>query len=558
MKAWPLLLCLLLVPHAAAHAEIARSEPPAGAALDAAPPQVVLELTQPVERATIVLEVTDQDGRRADTGDVRFTGDRDRPVLTKDLREGLEDGAYTIRLTATSLSDSHRITYTRGFAVGGFAPPTTAQEGGLDPVGLTGRVLAYMGLAAAAAALLFAFAVPDARNGMHRLGLFLQAGTAVHLAGALLILVAGQAASGQAWQPYLRGTVGGWLLLRTVAGAGALLLARLAVQRDRPVLWAGTALPLLVAAVAGSRFSHASQEGILSVLGILAHLLLGAVWVGGLALLALLVHDARSRGDLESVRRMALRFSTLAMMSVSVVLLTGVLGALVVLERALWFQASTYLHDGWGRALAAKVLLAAGMLLIAALHRVVFLDQGALRGLVRAVQRLVARVASTLRPLQGAGAARSFQALVAAEAVLGAGVLVAAAFLTSLSPPVDADHDEGLRLTGTGDTYLVTLFVDPEPHTGGNSTLRFVIQDRDGQAVTENTCGREHCITVQARHEAEEAAGETLMAAPDDGGWFVKVTWLRAGDHEVLLEVQTEEVFRDTVVFTLHAADSNA
>jgi len=558
-----LTLLVLLAAPAAGHAQIARSEPPGGAVLETAPQEVTLWLTEPVDQETLELVVVDQDRRRVDAGEIRFTGPRGEPVLTRALAEGTGDGAYTVRLTATSLTDSHRVTYTRGFAVGGFAPPPSGSEDGLDALGFAGRGLAYLGLAAASAAIAFAFLVPDSRTDTRRLHGFLLGGAAVHLAGSLLILAAARPA-GQSWSAFADGPVGGWLLLRADAALLGLLMARLAVGRG-PTAWAGAAVPLAVAALAGSRFSHASQAGPLLVLDVLAHLLLGAVWVGGLALLAGLVGDARRRGDLDAVQRMGLRFSSLALVSVGVVFASGLLATSTILGPAR-LDPDAYLGGPWGRALVGKVLLALAMVAVAGLHRFVFLDQGRLRAVGAAVQRLAARVRPDVAPLRsGEPAVRSFQALLALETVFGVAVLVLAGLLTSLSPPGPADADDALRVTGSGDDFLIALHADPRPAAGAASDLRFVIQYRpdhpDGRGeVVNDTCGREGCVLVRIEPEGAEGEPENLFPEPGADGWVLRgYTWLRPGPHAVTVEVQTDVVFRDIVEMTLpvRAADGN-
>lgn len=211
-----------------------------------------------------------------------------------------------------------------------------------------------------------------------------------------------------------------------VAAVAARVLHRGRGARD-PAPGAGWALalglPPAAALVAVSWAGHASS-GTDRSLGIAidaAHNAATGAWLGGLlALATLLAPAARRLAGPARVRLMAgavVRFSSLAVGSVAVLVVTGVYRALAELRTL-----DDLVDTGYGRALTVKLGVFAVMLGVGGWNRLVLHPR-------------LERAALGLEP-GDRGAADALRRSVRAELVLAAGVMVAVGILVSLPPPV--------------------------------------------------------------------------------------------------------------------------
>ncbi len=151
-------------------------------------------------------------------------------------------------------------------------------------------------------------------------------------------------------------TTGGRAGLVSIAAAAVVGAAALTGRRSPPlsVVIAGAAATGIAARAVSGHLS-ASTVGAVAVA---VHALAAAAWCGGLA--ALLV-TVRHRGRWA---RVLPRFSQLSLICVAVLLASGVVGAVVVLDspRKLY-------STGYGRVLSAKVALAVGLVVLAWFNR---------------------------------------------------------------------------------------------------------------------------------------------------------------------------------------------
>jgi copper transport protein len=205
---------------------------------------------------------------------------------------------------------------------------------------------------------------------------------------------------GQAWTL----TTFAWL------GVLALLVSAWATPRRRESLLASAGLLSLGIAFGISWASHSASRGTLTLAADYAHLLAGALWVGGLVGLAILVGVARplSRSAREQLARACLlRFSSFAVPVVVVLALAG--GYLALRELP---GPSALLTTGYGITLLAKSIVFIGAVAVAGYHR----------------GRVVPRIAA------GAPVATIRQTL-AAEVGLLLVALLLAAILSQSAPP---------------------------------------------------------------------------------------------------------------------------
>jgi copper transport protein len=496
---------------AAAHANLVRSEPAAGSVLEQAPSQVQLWFSETPELKLSDVRLLDGSGKVVSRELVR-PAPGDPLSLVLPLPE-LSPGVYTVVWRVTSAVDGHTTTGTVSFSVGapgavGVALPlqATQQAPPVQALPVTIRWLELLGGMVVAGGLLF---VPLAwlpalvrtaaqASGARRTGSRerrrrrrsegrapatpsldlsevlaaacqaalqpVRAAWAVWLIASLLAYLDYAAKTGGTT---LVGALGGAVL--TVLGTryGTLLLTRVVLLATLGAIlwapaagtwrwWAGAALAE-AALLTRSLTAHAAAlpQATAGLLLDWVHLVAAAVWVGGLAQLALAVPVAQQRLDerrrAQTLAQIIPRFSLVAGLAVLVLTLTGLVQAawLAGAIEALW--STTY-----GLALALKLALLLPMLILAAFHLLRVSPQ--LRTLVR--QR-------SAKALESAAAlAERFRFTLTLEAAAGVALVLAVAFLTLLPPAREAlaarkAREEGLSQTVTADDLRVRLQVRP-------------------------------------------------------------------------------------------------
>jgi copper transport protein len=377
-----LALCCLAFPTAGwAHATLARTVPANGAVLTTAPRAVRLAFDEPIRLGSGVKAIQNGAGSVL-AGKPRIAGGR---TLVVPLRQGLEDGDYTVLWRVVS-DDGHSLAGVTTFGVGaGRAPPAAALSVGNGPSAkdVVSRWLLFAGLLTAVGAAFFRFAVAPVPVRL--------------LLGAFLLVFIG--VSGLLHGVPIATRFGGTMVaVAIVAAIGALLAAVAAVYPwlERPAF--ATALLLLPGP---SLAGHALDRGrsALEVAADVVHVAAASVWLGGLVALALSFH---APGDRTATLR---RFSNVALVSVAVLGITGVVRALSELH-----SVSQLWTTGYGRALLVKTGLLAALVALGWFNRYRLLPR-----------RQVDRVRQN----------------VGAELLLFAGLVVAVALLTDLRPGRD-------------------------------------------------------------------------------------------------------------------------
>lgn len=549
------LCALMLLPSAAAHANLGSSDPRAGARLDAAPSQVTLTMTESVDPDATTVTVTDSAGHRVDENDLHIQPGPN-PVLTLHLKPDLPAGAYSINWQALSGADGHHTAGTVGFAVGAFTPPGSASQSvnRLDVPAALARALLYAGFSLSFGAAAFlawlrrsGVSEPLARSAIAW-------GTGLHLAGTLLLVQVTLLEAGIAWSHLGGSATGRILLARLLLGAGACVLALLARARPtRTGPWAAILL-LLGAGLGAARLGHGSGDGPATIAIDFLHLLATSTWVGSLVLLLATLWRAQRDGtDPAALRALGVRYGTLAMACVILLWASGAIVGLAILGPDGVLHPAATLASAYGAFLAAKMGFAALMVLIAAINRYVFLEPPADKGLAGTLQAAARRASGgRVRPLALQGA--ELRSAVAVEASLGVLVLVLAGFLTSVSPPAAAAPAVP-ALRAQGDTYLVHMAVQPAARVGGSSVLTFTVEEAaTGKRLENNTCGNPSCLQAEVSYAGlngtEVHAVHSLGAA-----WGVHdLVWARAGPAKVKLDISSAEVFHDEVAFNVTVA----
>src|SRR5260370_34148932 len=113
-----------------------------------------------------------------------------------------------------------------------------------------------------------------------------------------------------------------------------MLAAALAYDRSPPAHWLALAAALgLTAAIAwtGHAGSTAGEIGIVHLTADILHLIAAAAWIGGLvSLVQLLAETRRDTAHAPFAAEATRRFSTLGLVSVGTLLLTGIVNALIL------------------------------------------------------------------------------------------------------------------------------------------------------------------------------------------------------------------------------------
>jgi len=431
---------------AAAHAAFLGSLPGPGQRVETAPGQVVLRFTEPLN-ARLTTVVLDGPGGRVNAS-LAVTGS----VLTVTPASELGDGAWVARWRTVSTEDGHPLEGRFSFGVranpsltGSVVESSPLRSGGWLRIAF--RALLYVALLGFAGALLLRALLPD-RDGRPWLASaaldrvmgpdrveavarrhasvtgdlgVLAVSSALTVAGVDALVASGRVSIG-ALADYLLAGPAGIARLATVVLVGA--AAALAAARPRA---AAGAVALAVGAVALSGHAGSAQPRVAAIVNDWAHLLAGAVWLGGIALLVYAWRPVlRERSVRAAVAERVLPvFGRVALPAFVIVIVTGTVSALIELgtPAALW-------QTAYGRVLAVKVALVTLIAAASYMHA------------LRLRPRMLAAVAD------GELTQRRHWRLLRAQAPLGGAVIAAAAVLVSFPLPPRQAEDAAVAATG--------------------------------------------------------------------------------------------------------------
>ena len=504
-----LTLVILGASPASAHATLLQSDPAPGAVLTRSPSTITLRFDSTVSAALGAVRVYDRGGGRVDSGGTDVQG-----AVVRLRVSGLAKGSYVVTWRVTS-ADTHPVAGAFTFQIGNagnasspaarnLAQRLLAQQGG-DPVvgaayGVT-RWLVFAGLALLLGAAAFALAVwPGARSSKRARRL---------LIGGWLAVVAGTVAGLFLYGPYAAGLGLGDVTQLSLLGHtvgvrfGQVAIARLVLLvLALPVVYAATVPPgrlgrrlargagplgvvVAVALAATPGYAGHAVTGRWVTLAVVAdtlHVLAVSVWLGGLVLLVAVLLPGR---DVTRLRDALPRWSRLAAGCLAVIVASGTFQA--------WRQVGTLgalRSTDYGRLLIVKVILFAGMVVLASFSRdIVFhLFPGSRLGVRQAVP-VVAGGADDVAPgddPNGSDEARTLRVLrrsVWVEIAVGAAVLVVTALLVN-APPARSD-----AATGTTANLVETTLKSPRlwvdvlftPGTTGANDLHVSVLKPNGK-----------------------------------------------------------------------------
>jgi len=233
--------------------------------------------------------------------------------------------------------------------------------------------------------------------------------------------------SASSWRAFLLATGFGRVWLVRLVALGALLLWA-ASRSGRPNRWHADAVLSAALLVSLAWAGHAGAgEGANAFAGMFAygcHVLAAGAWLGGLLPLSFALANALAGGDRERLCVSLERFSRLGQAAVALILASGIVSA------GLNMQGFADFGTPYGRVLLGKIALFAVLIAIAAANRWIFLRR--LRrqaGHDQAQRAQRAQISAQTR-----AQARALSRTVAAEHIIGLGLVALAAALSSLAP----------------------------------------------------------------------------------------------------------------------------
>ncbi|HUN23936.1 MAG TPA: copper resistance protein CopC [Anaerolineales bacterium] len=371
-------------PATQAHALLLNSNPTANQILPTSPQKIELWLTEPVAVGLTEIRVLNSAGERVDDGATLI--DPNGSLHVQVGLKTLPDGVYVVHWKALSQLDGHITNGVFPFAVGNVSEESLLAVGVNNSVPdatfsqVLARWLNLLGMALLIGWFAFREAVwrPEAHGMAGRA--FLPVFADLQKLGAILFLLGSvlglleQAAkvtdaswltalTAPALGDLLFGTRVGWLWLARVSFAILLLLSTEKVWQS--VLQALFAVGLAVSYSLNSHLAAASPPW-LPVFSNVLHILLASAWLGGAVYLFSTFISGRNLPSalfLHISAKLTTRFSDLALILASVVLLSGIYGAWLTVG-----SVSALTQSFYGQTLALKLILVLAIFAVAAVN----------------------------------------------------------------------------------------------------------------------------------------------------------------------------------------------
>jgi copper transport protein len=358
-----------------AHAILLRVDPPTGRTLASPPNEVRLLFSEPIDPEFSHVRVLDASGGQVDRADSHV----EDTLLIVTLRPGLANGVYTVDWRSLSTVDVHPEAGQYALFIG--VPPTTtaalSQRSESTPATVVARWWLYVAASTFAGTLAtwkLVFGPVLALNSAPRTLALTRAYRLAVVAGVLLVIgtlfAAVAQASAAAGVPLTsafgtplrdlltRGRFAGiwWPRL----GISVVAIAIIA-WRGLDDAWSESAAAMVPAILLTNSLTSHGAALPFAALGVLldwVHVLAAAVWVGGLASLALVGPALTGQSDM--VRAVVRRFARLAIVSVLALVVSGTLQA--VIEIGAW---DALLTTTYGQGVLIKVAFLGAMLVLA-------------------------------------------------------------------------------------------------------------------------------------------------------------------------------------------------
>ena len=527
------ILFLAIYSSVEAHAELARSEPAANTALSSSPTSVKMWFTEPLDPNLSSARLQDGDAKLVEGTSITIDPS-DTRIMTMSV-PALGNGTYTARWTTFSIIDGHVLKGSFLFSVGvplsqpaqGTEDSSLASRGGLPFILVKWAQLLFVLLWAGSLAFQ-ALALPRAGSALSteaRRRAYPLLVVIVSIAAAVSVmdlvvqtvtLADGDFNGAFSWAT-VQGVASNRYGLLTLARIGLLLFSLFSLKHaladgdGRRWTWvqlSTAGLALMTMALSGHA-ATVSRPIYSAVVMDWLHLAGTAVWMGGIIYIAAVLIPAaksgKARSDGGSIAAAVSVFSPLALGSVAVLAITGLLNAELHLESPRQLLTTTY-----GRALTVKLLLVAAMIVTSYIHA------------------FVIRPAALQRRARGAEKAtisgETWMArLIGLEVPLGILVLLAVAVMAAF--PISAgmskettesvEQKKPLVLAGSAGDTLVTLSVDPNDL--GLNTLTASLRDLNAAPV-------ERALVRLRTRYLEQDSGSNFLVTESSGPGRFKAT----------------------------------
>ena len=530
-----MLLLLIPVHPAQAHAVLLRADPADGAAFALAPSAVRLVFNEPVEAVGPGLRVFAADGARVDLGrapervDITMT---DRSVLATALPEELEPGGYVVAWRVRS-ADGHAIAGTLRFTVGDASPVSDDVAAALAAADApawvrtadrTARGAMLLGLLVATGTALAGLAVARTRAQQRTVASITMRSSGVTLALVPAVLwlqgavQVGTTELGAVSDVLIDSTT---LTAASVRGAGLALLVALARRALSVESVTAAAAPTLLAAALAllplSTEGHQRSAALLPGLDAI-HVSAGAIWVGAVLLLALAVSGRHgtsaefSSDGADEAERLAVRVGRTSLGALAAVALAGTAQAVLLLDGP-----GSLVSTAYGATLSAKVAL---------------------------VVAAIGAAQSARRSARRAGGWQAARRALRVEVALLSTVVIVTGALITLPPPVDAQVDLFTSSARLDDGLVLDVGLDGS-RPGRTELHLFVIEDG---ALTGRTLDV-HAVLTSVPDGIGPFRITPLLVEP--GHWFAALEPLPAGDWSLEVTVGLDRFTERTSTFTV-------
>jgi copper transport protein len=337
-------LALAVAGPASAHASLDRTDPSDGSVLGAQPAVVAAQFDEPVGVSADSLRVFSPSGDRVDNGTTTHGAQSD--IATVSLRPGLKNGTYTVAWHVVS-ADSHPVSGAFTFSIG--APSRTSVNAAAIVTRAStfegvaygvARWAAYLAYALLAGTIMFlALCWPKGSTARGSFRMIVAGWTTLVAASVVQLLLQGVYSSGlplsRIFDPSViqattatrfGATIEVRLLILAIAAPAVTIgVQRFATarfgQRMRGALLGLAGTMGLAATWASTGHASTGIQVPLAILSDVLHLSAMAVWLGGLAVLALVV--LRDPVKPKQAATAVSRFSTIALTCVCVMIATG-------------------------------------------------------------------------------------------------------------------------------------------------------------------------------------------------------------------------------------------
>lgn len=508
-----------------AHAALLETTPSDGVVMQEQPGEVVLRYSEPVSTSLGAVKVLAPDGARVDTGEVTTRAGRTEVVAL--LRPGLAAGTYLLVWRVVS-EDSHPVSGASTFSIGRPSAAATAPAPGgnsaAEQLLTLSRLLTFAGLVLLVGVSMFLLVLWPAGQHLSGSRRLVYTGWSLSVVGSAAgLLLQGPYAAGL---PLSRAFDGELLfeVLQTrygaataarlgLLGAAAVLLCLLEHRRPRVVFRVVAAVIGISLLFTTSVVGHAGV-GELAAVALPAdalHAAAAAAWLGGLALLAVVL---LRRGEPRELAAILPRWSRWAAGAVIVLVTTGAFASWREVRELEAVISTTY-----GRLLLIKLALVAGMLVFGALGR-----SWVRRHYVLPVAHAATGDCGPGRPTPSPVAARQLRRSVVLEAGTAVVVLAVTAGLVETTPARTA-YAPVFTETKTVSGAL-QVQVDLEPVRAGLNQMHVYYTGAGGKAVDveEVTArftrvGSDDVIPVDIPHDTLGHYEQLRVPLPYPGTW---------------------------------------